>query len=205
VAVKRWLVLPVAVLAAILGGAVYVFGDSPLSTTLILAHFGSADKLFSAFSSASDSRLPSVVAWVNGVPIERRAVAQAEVIVLQQSKQPPATQAELEKDALDLVIEQVVADQVAQQQGLEPSTSEALSAYQQLVHNPADSQIVGMSGGPSAPSQEWIDAYRAAIGRYRLEQQVAEGVPTNQKAEAISSYLKSLVNNAKVVFAPGVP
>ena len=84
---------------------------TPTQTTVV-APVG----LSEALATASDPNLPATVAWVNGVAIPRKVVAQAEILVANDNTSPneaPMTSDQLEQAALQLVVQQVVLGQAA--------------------------------------------------------------------------------------------
>jgi hypothetical protein len=153
------------------------------------------------------------VAWVNGVAISSTAVAQAEVLVANASL-TPMTKSQVQIAALNSVIQQVVEAQDAAKQGLDPSVTQAASAYQQLMSNPTNAQIMMTTLGAQAqasqsnlnsPPSNWIASYQASTGAQQLLQKEVANVPPQQQSQATQTYIASLLAQAHVVLAPGAP
>ena len=169
--------------------------------------------LAAAVANASDASLPNPVAWVNGVAISSTAVAQAEVLVANASL-TPMTKSQVQIAALNSVIQQVVEAQDAAKQGLDPSVTQAASAYQQLMSNPTNAQIMMTTLGAQAqasqsnlnsPPSNWIASYQASTGAQQLLQKEVANVPPQQQSQATQTYIASLLAQAHVVLAPGAP
>lgn len=169
--------------------------------------------LAAAVANASDASLPNPVAWVNGVAISSTAVAQAEVLVANAALTPMTT-SQVQITALNSVIQQVVEAQDAAKQGLDPSVTQATSAYQQLMSNPTNAQIMMTTRGAQAqasqsnlnsPPSNWIASYQASRGAQQLLQKEVANVPPQQQSQATQTYIASLLAQAHVVLAPGAP
>ncbi len=176
-----------------------------LASLILLAGCGSALVQTNGASGTRSTPLPAIVARVNGVGIHRDAIVQAEALLKNQHGPKPVkkTAQQLEAQAVQLVIQQVVLAQIAKQKGLDPTVAQAKVAYQQLVKSdPSFLKVVKSTGSTAAgPSPLWISAYQASTGTGRLIRQAVG----HQGIQAEDMFIHRLVSRAHVVLSPGVP